>query len=74
MTYWYAYRVINSWGVCVVFFPIPFIIMALLFLSRLLLVVTQIRGHIADSSPPLPPHDTHYGSCLPFFLEKTSAL
>ena len=34
------------------FFPIPFIVFALLFLS--LLVVTQIRGHIAGSSTPLP--------------------
>ena len=35
------------------FFFIPFIILALLF-SLSLLVVTQIRGHIAGSSPPLP--------------------
>ena len=34
------------------FFSIPVIIFALLFLS--LLVVTQIRGHMAGSSPPLP--------------------
>ena len=33
------------------FFFIPFIVFALLFLS--LLVVTQIRGHIAGFSPPL---------------------
>ena len=35
-----------------VFFSISLIISALLFLS--LLVVTQTRGHIADSSPPSP--------------------
>ena len=32
------------------------------FYSLSLLVVTQIRGHIAGSSPP----PTHYGSCLAF--------
>ena len=31
-----------------------------------LLVVTQIRGHIAGSSPP----PTHYGSCLAFFIAR----
>ena len=35
-------------------FSIPFIIFALLFLSPSYTVVTQIRGHIAGSSPPLP--------------------
>ena len=34
------------------FFPIPFIVFALLSLPPL--VVTQIRGHIAGSSPPSP--------------------
>ena len=34
-------------------FSIPFIIFALFF-PLSLLVVTQIRGHIAGSSPPLP--------------------
>ena len=33
------------------FFRIPFTIFALLFLSLLLIVVTQIRGHMAGSFP-----------------------
>ena len=36
------------------FFSIPFIIFALQLQYISLLVVTQIRGHIAVSSPPLP--------------------
>ena len=39
-----------NWTMNVTF--IPFLMFALLFLS--LLVVTQIRGHIAASSPPFP--------------------
>ena len=46
--------------------PIPFVILALLLPS--LLVVTQIRGHIAG--PPPPPH---YGTCLHAYREKNSA-
>ena len=36
------------------------------FCSLSLLVVTQIRGHIAGSSSP----PTHYGSCLAFFIAR----
>ena len=42
------------------FFPSP--LLSSPFYSLSLLVVTQIRGHMAGSSPPLP----HYGSCLSF--------
>ena len=49
------------------FFSIPFIIFAPLFS---LLVVTQIRGHIAGSSPPLPTTIR----ALHFFRENISAL
>ena len=48
------------------FFPIPFIIFVLLFLSSLL-VVTQIRGHIR--SRLFSPH-THYGSCPALFFAR----
>ena len=47
---------------------IPFIIFALSILSPL--VVTQIRGHIAGSSPPLPTTVR----ALHFYREKISAL
>ena len=40
-------------------------------LSFLLIVVTQIRGHKAGSSPSSPPH---YGSCLEFNPENSSSL
>ena len=50
------------------FFNIPFILFALLFSP--LLVVTQIRGHIAGSSAPLPPTVR----ALHFYREKISAL
>ena len=50
------------------FFSIPFIIFALL--CSLLLVVTQIRGHIAGSYPPLPTTVR----ALHFYREKISAL
>ena len=50
------------------FLSIPFIIFALLSLS--FLVVTQIRGHIAGSSPPLPTTVR----ALHFYREKISAL
>ena len=36
------------------------------FCSLSLLVVTQIRGHVAGFSPP----PTHYGSCLAFFFAR----
>ena len=49
------------------FFPIPFIFFALLFS---LLVVPQIRGHVAGSSPPLP----STVRALHFFRDKISAL
>ena len=49
------------------YFFIPFIIFALLFS---LLVVTQIRGHIAGSFPPLPTTVR----ALHFYREKISAL
>ena len=49
-------------------FLIPFTIFALLFLS--LLVVTQIRGHRAGSSPPLP----STVRALHFYWEKISVL
>ena len=47
-------------------FCIPFVVLALLSLS--LPVVAQIRGHIAGPSTP-----PHYGTCLHFCCEKTSA-
>ena len=52
--------------VYILFFSIPFIIFALLSL----LVVTQIRGHLAGSSPPLPTTVR----ALHFYREKLSAL
>ena len=40
-----------------------------------LLVVTQIRGHIAGPSPPLTTTATaYYGTCLAFYREKESTL
>ena len=48
-----------------VFFFIPFIILALL--SPSLAVASQIRDHISGPPPP------HYGTCLLFYREKTSA-
>ena len=53
------------------FLPIPYVIFALLF-SLSLLVVTQIRGHLAGSSPPLPTPTTV--RALYLYREKTSAL
>ena len=53
-----------------VFIFIPFIIFALLFSS--LLVVPQIRGHAAGSSPPLP--TTRTVRALHFYREKISAV
>ena len=50
-------------------FPSPFTYLRSSF-SRSLLVVTQIRGHIAGSSPPLPATVRD----LPFYREKISAL
>ena len=47
-------------------YSIPFIIFALLFVSSLL-VVTQMRGHVAGSSPPLP----STVRALHFYGEKT---
>ena len=44
-----------------IFFPIYYLRPSF---SLSLLVVTQIRCHIAGSSPPPP----HYGSCLAFFV------
>ena len=52
-----------------VYFSIPFILSSP-FYSLSLLVVTQIRGHIAGSSPPLPTT----GRALHFYREKISAL
>ena len=51
------------------FFSIPFIIFALCFFLSLL-VVTQSRGHIAGSFPPLPTTVR----ALHFYREKISAL
>ena len=53
--------------VFLLFFSIPYINFALLFS---LLVVTQIRGHIAGSSPPL----ATTVRALHFYHEKISAL
>ena len=48
-------------------FIIQFLIFALLLLSSSYsMVVTQIRGHIAGSSPPR----AHDGSCLSFFIAR----
>ena len=55
-----------NWTMNVTF--IPFLMFALLFLS--LLVVTQIRGHIAGSSPPIPTTVR----ALHFYRDNTSAL
>ena len=48
-------------------FFVPFFSDPLIFAR---LVVTQIWGHRAGSSPPSP----HYGSCLSFYHEKTCVL
>ena len=53
--------VCRSWFVF--FFCFPSRLLSSPFCPLSLLVVTQIRGHTAGSSPPLP---THYGSCLAF--------
>ena len=49
---------------------IPFIIFALLFLSLLLIVVTQIRGHIVGSSPPSP---LRFVPCKAFLSRENSS-
>ena len=54
----------------ILFFPRPIYYIRLLYLSPLLIVVTQIRGHIAGSSPPI--HTAV--RALHFYREKISAL
>ena len=50
----------------VFFFYFPCHLLSSPFCSLSLLVVTQIRGHMAGSSPP----PTHYGACLAFFIAR----
>ena len=65
-------RSIVYFTLCFFFFSIPLIFFALSFSLFLIIVVTQIRGHIliAGSSPPSP---LQFVPCI-FFREKISAL
>ena len=65
-----TYRYFFSFFFCPPFLFVPSHLLSSPFFSLSLLVVTQIRGHIAGSSPPLPTTVR----ALHFYHEKISAL